>query len=451
MRGRTPRGFRKSVKSITDCRAIPPTGSGKTRLGGSTPPSCSSEAGNGERHTVERGVGFTMSPSGTSLDNFGVVLPPPKNEAVERRRRRKVRHARRAFLWSSSALRSIRGCGKEVRGGSTVGLRLTDGRASLAGLQTCSSHACPVCSSAIAYERKEELGRAVRAWEKKGGSLLLLTLTMRHHQGNHLKHMWDALSYAWGAVSSGRRWVSERKEFGLAGFVRAVELMVKPDADGSWERSDEHLHTHILLFVERTLTPEEVARWESSIVHRWTSALARKGLTALPVGQDLRPVSGSGAVFADYFTKQADYGEAVALEMTHGAMKTAKSLGSRPPFAVLDEAIKGDPTALGWWNAYEKIQRGRRRLLWSHGLRELLEIGRERSDEEIAEEEKGGVEDTVLVFTVEEWRRLVFIPWRIPKLLDTLERFGVEKTKQKLDSWGIGWLTPPPIPSETKH
>lgn len=425
------------MKSKNDFSYTPLAELGKTRP---TPQAKRSGACEGQGS-----VALLPELSGGRLDNFGVILPPADAEATERRRRRKIRHARRAFLWDSSALRSIRSCGREVVG-ATVGLRLTNTkRASIAGLQTCGSHACPVCSSRIAYERKDDLARAVHGWEDKGGSLLLLTLTMRHHAGNHLAEMWDALSYAWGAVSSGRRWVEEREDFGLVGFVRAVELMVKPDKSGSWERSDEHIHTHVLLFVERPLSELERTRWETEIVARWMRALGRKNLSALPVGQDLRPVSGSGAVFADYFTKQADNGEQIALEMTHGALKTAKSLASRPPFAVLDEAIRGDSSALGWWNRYERIQRGRRRLLWSHGLRELLEIGQERTDEEIANDEVGTVEDTVAVLTVAEWRKLVAVPWRIPKLLDTLERYGVDRALRKLDSWGVEWETPPPI------
>jgi len=393
--------------------------------------------------------GFFGVSGEASLDNSGVIRHPPLvDDEVLRRDRRKKRYARRAMLWDYSSLRSIRGCGREVRAGSNgeVGLRVADGRASLAGLQHCGSHACPVCSSRIAFERKNELARAVEAWEAQGGHLALLTLTMRHHYGNKLEHMWDSLSYAWGAVASGKRWQKEKSRYGMVGFVRAVELMVKPSETRGWETSDEHLHTHILLFIDKPLTPEQLHDWREGIVGRWTRALARKGLEALPVGQDLRSVTGSGAAFAEYFNKSGDNGEKIALELTHGAQKTAKKVGSRTPWGVLDDAILGDADALGWWNDYEQIQRGRRRLLWSRGLRELLNLDEERTDEDLANEELGDKDDTILYITPEGWAALVAVPYRIPALLDAAEIGGLAAALASLDRWGVGYRLPEDLP-----
>lgn len=429
------------MKPINEYKANPWAGLGGTRSTLHTLPTTA-----GGRRECAGASGPIFAAPGERLDKQGKALPGVSADTAEaRRHRRKTRHSRRAYLWKNSTLRSVQGCGRSVIGG-TVGVRLAStGIASVAGLQTCGSHACPVCSARIAHERKTELAAAVTAWEKKGGHLMLLTLTMRHHQGNHLGDMWDALSYAWGAVSSGRNWISEKTDYGLAGSVRAVELMVKQGSSGTWATSDEHLHTHILLFVDRQLTELERAGWESSIVGRWTRALERKGLTALPIGQDLRPITAHSTALADYLNKSFDSGEAVGFEMTHGATKTAKKLGSRPPFAVLDEAIQGDDLALKWWRRYEKIQRGRRRLLWSYGLRDLLELEAERTDEEIAAEELGGVEDTVIVLMPDQWKKLVSVPWRVPKLLDVLEKHGVARAMARLDSWGITHLAPPPL------
>lgn len=387
---------------------------------------------------------------GGDLDNTGVALHPLAEDAeADRRARRATRHLRRGFLWNYSVLRSIRACGRQPIA-DTVALRLADGRAGIAGVQRCASHACPVCSSRIAYERKEEIAEAARRWEAKGGRLLLLTLTMRHTEASDLAQMWDALSYSWNAVASGKKWTKERTKFGLAGSVRAVELMVKPSPVAGWERADEHLHTHVLLFVEGELTDDDRRSWKAAIVGRWTRALARKQLEALPVGQDLRPIAvGDGDTFGDYFTKGADNGDAIGMEVAYGAHKAGRKTGSVPPFGVLDEAIgRGDADALAWWNTYEEVQRGRRRLLWSYGLRDLLELNEERTDEEIAAEEVGDADDTLVVFTGEAWARIVWTPARVSQLLDTAELEGLSGVRALLDRWGVPYEIPDPPPPQ---
>lgn len=383
---------------------------------------------------------------GGDLDNTGLTHPPEDEEA-KRRDRRETRHLRRGFLWNYSVLRSIRSCGRQPIA-DTVALRLADGRAGIAGVQRCASHACPVCSSRIAYERSAEIAEAARRWEAQGGHLLLLTLTMRHTEASDLAQMWDALSYGWNAVASGRAWAREREQFGLVGSVRAVELMVKPSPVAGWTRADEHLHTHALLFVRGDLTDEQRRGWKVSIVARWMRALARKQLEALPIGQDLRPVAvGDGEAFGDYFTKAADNGDAIGMEVAYGAQKAGRKTGSVPPFVVLDEAIgRGDADALGWWNTYEEVQRGRRRLLWSRELRDLLELGEERTDEEIAEEEVGDADDTLLTFTTEAWARIVWTPARVPQLLNAAELGGLAAVRALLDGWGVPYALPDPPP-----
>lgn len=405
---------------------------------------------------------------GEALDNtLGVIRPLISPELQSRQMRRRIRHSRMSYLWDVSSLRSVRSCGRAVVG-SNVDLRLTkssDGssKASIAGLQSCGSHVCAVCSASLSMARKSDLQTAIQRWEAAphNGRLLLLTLTMRHKPShiskNALKHMWDALSYAFGTVASGKQWKAEKAKYGIAGYVRCVELMVKPvppkspsptRAASGWDVVDEHIHTHSLIWVREDLTDEQLSEFKSSIVGRWQRALERKGLYALPQGQDLKRVSGNAASFGEYFTKQS--GEAIALELTQGASKNGKSgVGSMPPFAVLDIARKqNDPAALRWWNHYEKTQRSRRRMVWSRGLRELLEIGVEKSDEEILEEAEASssVTDTVAVLTTAQWRKLVAQPHRIVVLLETLEIYGVSRALKKLTQWGIGWSPPPSFP-----
>lgn len=374
-------------------------------------------------------------------------------QARKRREWRKTSHARQAYLWKHSSLKSLRLCGRSALGGS-VDLRLgANGVATFGGLARCSSHACPRCSGALASTRRGELAAAIRAHESRGGHFALLTLTMRHDDGADLGEFWGALSYAWGAVASGARWKRERAEFGVIGFTRAVELMVKPGRRGGWDNADPHLHTHIVLFLDRPLDEPGRVRLEAGIVGRWIRALERRGLSALPRGQDLRAVTGNAASLGEYFTKSADSAESLAYEMTAGATKAGRAAGNErvsvTPFAVLSEAIAGDAGALRWWRNYEQVQRGRRRLLWSRELRGLLGLDDELDDDDATaagdDAEGVTVADTFAVLDAGEWKRLVSVPWRIPKLLDVAERRGALAALERLEAWGIRWSAPPEV------
>lgn len=380
--------------------------------------------------------------------------PDPAEQARKRREWRKTSHSRQAYLWKHSSIKSLRLCGRSALGGS-VDLRLgSSGVATFGGLARCSSHACPRCSGALAATRRGELAAAIREHERRGGHFALLTLTMRHDDGANLGEFWGALSYAWGAVASGARWKSERAEFGVIGFTRAVELMVKPGRRGGWDNADPHLHTHVVLFLDRPLDELGRTRLEAGIVGRWIRALERRGLSALPRGQDLRAVTGNAASLGEYFTKSADSAEALAYEMTSGASKDGRRRESVPPFAVLSEAIAGDAGALRWWRNYEQVQRGRRRLLWSRELRGLLGLDDELDDDDAAEagddDERVTVADTFAVLDAGEWKRLVSVPWRIPKLLDVAERRGALAALERLEAWGIKWSAPPEQVRDTR-
>lgn len=390
------------------------------------------------------------------LDNrWSSSSPSTESDAAEaarkRREWRKTSHARQAYLWTHSSIKSIRLCGRSSLGGS-VDLRLGDsGVATFGGLARCSSHACPRCSGALAATRRGELAEAIREHKRRGGHFALLTLTMRHDDGADLAEFWGALSVAWNAVNSGKMWQRERAEFGIVGFTRAVELMVKPGRRGGWDNADPHLHTHVVLFLDRPLDELGRARLEAGIVGRWIRSLERRGLSALPRGQDLRTVTGNAASLGEYFTKSADSADSLAYEMTAGASKDGRGKReSVPPFTVLSEAIAGDAGALRWWRNYEQVQRGRRRLLWSRGLRNLLGLDDPLDDDEATttgddEAQQTTVADTFAVLDRGEWRKLISVPWRVPKLLDVAERRGALAALERLEAWGIKWSAPPEL------
>ena len=305
--------------------------------------------------------------------------------------KRARRHHRRAQLWKLSLLPRLRKCGK-VRLTPHVEVRYSDGiGAGLAGLTTCGSvWACPVDSAKILAHRQDEVRAAVaRHLEdgKPGRQIAMLTLTMRHRAGQPLATLWGALSTAWASVTSGRLWQVEKAAHGVVGWLRVVEL--------THGRNGWHVHVHALLFLdsETPATRATLTTWRKSIVGRWSRALERKDLSpALDRAQDFHLVEGDVEPLAGYFTKQTDdtVAESIALEFTHTASKTARAAsGGRSPWSILDGGLAGDVDELRLWHEFEKASRGRRQLTWSRGLRDLLGLDDEQSDEEVAEAEAG--------------------------------------------------------------
>ena len=378
--------------------------------------------------------------------------------------RRSARFAARRTLWSESSLSRVRHCGSSLcgradggkTGGRFVVVKLSNGKAGFGGLQTCASAwACPVCSQKIASTRSVEVQNTVDEWEKRGGRVVFLTLTMRHHKGQKLSDLWDALSHAWGKVTSGGAWVKNADDFGVRlprvvrsgakkgetvwsnriPYIRAVE--VTHGAKG-W-----HVHIHSVLFVKEEITDKGVKMLGESIYGRWAKALVSKGLTSpTPLhGVDVKLVAVGDAEAVGKYVAKNDYtaNEApnkklngTGWEVVGGAGKTARGK-NRTPFQILADVVSaGDADDLALWHVFEKASKGRRQLTWSVGLRELLGLNEEKTDEEIAEEELGG--EVVMVITVEEWRVL---RWRSCEVLSWAEAGADKKLMFKLMKLGF--------------
>ena len=119
---------------------------------------------------------------------------------------------------------------------------------------------------------------------------------------------------------------------------------------------------------------------------RWRRALERKGFDASNEhGWDLRKAQLGEGDLADYFTKMAH-------EVTGAAGKHGRSHRGRTPMQLLADAVdtyRADNLAR-WWE-WEEASDGRRQLTWSrgrHDLRLFANLGRDATDEEIAEDEQ---------------------------------------------------------------
>ncbi|RZT87105.1 hypothetical protein EV383_4012 [Pseudonocardia sediminis] len=362
-------------------------------------------------------------------------LPSPAGQAARRRERRDVAYQLRSRLWELSTLTRVRHCGRYTHAGvGAPGLRLSgDGasrRAGLSGLQSCgSTWSCPVCARKIAGERAEDLRQVVKAAAEHNGAAAMITMTLRHNRSHSLRACWDALSYAWSKVTSGKHYVAEQGQFGIVGWARCVEVTYG-------ETSGWHVHLHALVILDSPTSPEMLDELAGRWWTRWERALNRKAFTAVADrgGLDVRPVQmheGSADEIARYFNK-------IAAEVVGQSTKEGRC-GNRTLFQVLRDGLQtGNADDLERWFDYEQVSRGRKQFTWSRGLRDWAGIGAHRSDEEIAESDTGG--ETVLFIDPESWPS---VRASVTGLLAATEANGLAGAQSWLTDRGARWFFPP--------
>lgn len=360
----------------------------------------------------------------------------PRARETKRRARRRERYRLRDGLRSITSLKRARKCGHVTAGrpGGGPGLRLTadPGGATVAGfsgLVTCGSvWACPVCAAKIATRRADELADVMRYALEQGCKASMVTLTMRHHEGQSLKGCWDALSSAWGAVTSGKQWVGDSAAFGLRGWVKAVEV--------TRGRNGWHVHVHALMIWDQPVTLQVAQHVADRMWARWNRALMRRGFDSLrdSGGLDVRMATliPGGFGLHEYFVKMAH-------EVTSGQAKLAKG-GGRTPFQILADTLAGlDGTGdVTDWREWERASHGRRQIAWSKGLREWAHLAAEQTDDEVAAEDIGG--DELLFIDGDSWRELRGDPDRVCTLLEAAEDGGYPGALGRLRQWGLGWM-----------
>lgn len=385
------------------------------------------------------------------LGNSQITLPVSKTE----RSTRSFRYELREKLRRLTLIESVAKCGA-VPVSSNVSLTFDGSRAGYVGLHTCGSiWSCPVCSAKISAKRKVEVERVISAATRQNKFVSMLTLTQRHHQGQRLKDLWDGLSYAWGKVSSGKKWQEFKKQLGLTGYIRAVEVT---HGEAGW-----HVHTHVLIISDhdpavtpvfwqrkqgrrKTPYPAEIYMPADFIAQRWANGLATRGIDFIKDkgGLDWQTAKPGdektlGQYVAKLGVKAINPIDGISKEVTLGGFKKARR-GNRTPFQILEDVFAyGLEEDRKLWRTWEKVSRGRRALNWSVGLRDWAGLEAEKTDEELAKEQ--GEAEAVAHFSNEEWKAVRRAG--SGDLLDVIEQEGVEAAYSWLDSRGLRYKTPP--------
>lgn len=297
------------------------------------------------------------------------------------------------------------------------------------GLVTCGSvWACPECSAKIAAERATELEQLIQWNVDRDGSVALLTLTMRHHHGHRLRELRRGLTGAWRHITRSRGWKNARAQFGLDGYVRAIECTHSPD--NGW-----HLHIHCLLVFDGPISADMVDLLAEEVWERWATGLETQGFTALQQhAVDVRIGDHALERLGNYINK-------LAYETVGGRWKKGRKT-SRTPFEILADALEtknADDIEL-WWE-WEHGSKGMQQLLWSgkgeNSLKKRVGVD-EASDETVAEREVPG--RTIAILPARTWKQVYPVA---EDLLTVAERRGPEGA--------YGWLELRGLPFDARE
>lgn len=341
------------------------------------------ERGSCEMSSEGEGIGLG-GPLGTTYE---IMQPPAKSfEKSEGILRRLLRYRDQSRAKQFLPDWRVAICFRRVRPGRD-GVEVYKGKekAYYKGLMICGSiWVCPVCAAKISEVRRLELQGAMEAWKKQGGSVIMLTLTVPHYDHQPLSEVLGKFTQSHRIFKNRKTYKKITSEIGLVGSVRALEVTY---GENGW-----HVHAHVLLFL-KTGVSGALEGIEARMLEMWQSACLSAGLGE----PDHHGVKVHDGTYADnYATKWG-----LDHEVTKSHIKKGRE-ANLTPFDMLRQADTF-PQAEAKFQEYARAFKGKRQLVWSDGLRQLLGLDSEKTDQEIASQLD---EETVLLgsLTKSQWR-----------------------------------------------
>lgn len=365
------------------------------------------------------------------LGQLGIKTHPRENDLLRRNLWRL-----QAGMWAVTDLPRLRACHRWlVPGAAGAGIHWSEGQARWGYVQNSRSvWGSPLAATRIAALRAEEVTKAADNWltskpasQQANRGIEFLTLTLRHHRGQSLTEVWDAISYCWQATTRGASWHGSAKvegdkhTYGIGHFIKAVE--VTHGANG-W-----HVHLHVLLLCHRRLTEEERGTLSARMFKRWSSAAVRKGFDAPEERYGIKlkeaVTDQNTAKLGAYLSKGQT--SKLAAELTGGQASKQARESNRTPFQVLldicDARDAGEDYGadLAIWREWERSSSGRRQMAWSRGAKAELGLLDLDDDELLAKDDSENFPDPYSVAMVarENWHQIA--PGRKRKLCDDVE------------------------------
>lgn len=303
--------------------------------------------------------------------------------------------------------------------------------AHMRGIATCGSVSmCPVCAAKIRTHKRNELMSGIAAARLFGWHVVMMTVTIQHDKKNKFETVLGHLIQSVHKLRGRRAWTRATKKFAIRGSVTALEITY--GIANGW-----HPHKHILFFIENELSAAELEDFQNDVYMEYAKIMRLIGRYAKKnVAIDIR--AGNDYI-ADYLLKygrepkQRTWG--IADEMTKAQLKTSPGDdGHLTPFELLDLAGAGQVWAAEKFKEYAECMKGRKVLTWSNHLRELLGLGVELDDKEIAE--LGAGEDHY-PFAFFDWKAWNMAREKVGHVLEDMRVMDFENFKARMIEQGI--------------
>lgn len=246
-------------------------------------------------------------------------------------------------------------------------------KAHWANVQRCGSvWTCPVCAKQITEKRRSELEKGLNKWKTAhSGHVLLLTLTFSHSVNESLSSLLIRQKRAYKRFCENTLVGNLMKSITVEHKIKGFEV--------TYGKNGWHPHNHILLLTKEPV--EDFKKYQAELAEIWIKCCTKSGLNApsMEHGLDIR----DGQYAEKYVSKWG-----LEHELTKGHVKKGRNGGLTPfdllQYSMVDASMNGRSLA-SLFQEFAISTKGARQLVWSRGLKKLLEV-EEKSDEELAEE-----------------------------------------------------------------
>lgn len=373
----------------------------------------------------------------------------------------------------------VKACGTVPVLKGQVGLSVTAGNGlRVSGMWRCGSRWCAECRGKVAKTKADEVAQAVQYAIDHGLIVVMYTLTASHvtkevldAAGGSLHEAVQAVTTeqvrkeqgrAYALATKGRRSADLRR--GRVGMITAQEVTAD-DLMVPGSRTGIHWHRHILVFLESQagLSAEQVANtYGDMLFSYWQAGCESVGLVADKKGFDVTVATGteSALELAGYVAKGESHTPepeeiTIHLEMSHAEGKKGRGKARVSPEQVLrnlaylketEGNTKRVKRLTAQWRDLEEGTKGVHWLRWSPGLRDLVGLGAELTDEEIANTEVMDDAEPVAVVRWEELKEHVAELRKVirdaaegeawPVLLLALSSLGISYEVTTAEDWG---------------
>jgi hypothetical protein len=264
------------------------------------------------------------------------------------------------------------------------------------GLAICGNvWTCPLCAAKIQERRRQEVALLAVYAATIQRQTVMVSYTFPHRVDQPLHLLLRLQQEAIKRLREGKAYKQLMTLSDYAGRVRALELT---HGQNGW-----HPHTHELLLVG---TAAHAYTLQCKLACLWLKACRAVGLFVparddedafLRHAVDVRAGDEGAAAYIAKMDDQTKWG--ISHELTKGSSKQGRRSGRHPFHLAMD------PATANLFVEYVHGMKGQRQLVWSRDLKKAVGL-RDKTDEEIAEEQCSMVEDEILIPN-EAWRYVI--------------------------------------------